>query len=154
MSRCSDLSEYLTDLQLSAELDRAYYISPNPSTADRAEYHGRNERTDALRKRIYGDDLQSARRPLTEGNELFRISVRDNVTSQQVFSDPICRLAHDLNNHLSIVLGRAELMAKRFSADEQTLRELADIISATRKMAEQIKRTHCRMSAKTDVPIL
>lgn len=55
MSTESVLRAYVAELETAARLDRAYYLNPEPSAADRTAYNRRKERIEALRQRVYSD---------------------------------------------------------------------------------------------------
>jgi hypothetical protein len=46
---------YEIELALIASLDRAYYLKPRPTTAERAAYHLRQERLEDVRARLYAE---------------------------------------------------------------------------------------------------
>jgi len=47
------LRTYAAILEANSALNRAYYENPNPTSADRSDYHCRTEQLDCLREFLY-----------------------------------------------------------------------------------------------------
>lgn len=116
-------------------MDRDYYLNPNPNTRDRAEYYCRTEELGKLRQHFYAalDTSPHAH----DGNDL-DLTFQDSATAQIVHASQ-SRVVHDLRNSLHIVLGYTDILLRRLSNDEETVKELECIRSAGNKMNELLK---------------
>jgi hypothetical protein len=56
-----------------------------------------------------------------------------------------CRLAHDLNNKLAIVVGQCDLLMECVKDAEHAMR-LQAIRTAAQLMADSLKRHHCELA--------
>ncbi|HKV78782.1 MAG TPA: PilZ domain-containing protein [Candidatus Sulfotelmatobacter sp.] len=63
--------------------------------------------------------------------------------NEQMLSAHPCRLAHDLNNYVGVILGRTQLLAENCSSYQEMLTHCSHIIVATRKIATLIKDSRC-----------
>lgn len=54
-----------------------------------------------------------------------------------------CRLAHDLNNKLNVILGRCELLEEILPKDTSALKQVHKIQEAAQQMADQIAKSPC-----------
>jgi len=59
---------------------------------------------------------------------------------QQVWKNFQCRLAHDLNNYVGIVMGRAQLLAEKCATDKRMAEDCSNIISASLRIAALVKK--------------
>jgi|SRR5579864_775483 len=76
----------------------------------------------------------------------------DNRSAQeQMWSEFPCLLAHDLNNYIGIVLGRAQLLSEKCASDEKMAEDCKHIIFATYSIAVLIKHSRCQAQAKPDI---
>ena len=76
----------------------------------------------------------------------------DNRSAQeQMRSQFPCLLAHDLNNYIGIVLGRAQLLSEKCASDEKMAEDCQRIIFATSRIASLIKHSRCQAQAKPDI---
>ena len=67
----------------------------------------------------------------------------DRLIGQPVMSAPQCRVLHDLNNSLGVVMGRCELLADFVSKDAGAAKHLLAILDAARTMAKRIHGSTC-----------
>jgi nitrogen-specific signal transduction histidine kinase len=58
----------------------------------------------------------------------------------------LCRLAHDLTNNLSVILGRCQLLEEVLRGNVEAEKHLRLIIEETRRMAERIATRPCNFS--------
>jgi signal transduction histidine kinase len=133
------------ELSSNQELDRAYYANPHPSFAERMAYNQRKESVERLREHFYAGLKAISSFPVDA--EVFEIVIPARKQLQQVVSAPQCRLSHDLNNCLSVILGYADFLRDKLSSDEEAMRYLDHIVSASRRMAALIKESRCGISA-------
>ncbi len=133
---------YAAELAEIAALDRGYYLNEMPTPADRAGYVRRQAQLERVRLRFYGE-LSMARHsePMKPGT--FRVVVNDRLIGEPVMSAPQCRVLHDLNNFLGVVIGRCELLADFVSKDAGAVKHLSAILDASRNMAERIHGGAC-----------
>ena len=66
--------------------------------------------------------------------------INDMSEREQVWNEVRRRLAHDLNNYVSVVMGRAQLLAERCTADEEMTKDCVHIIAASLRIAAMIKK--------------
>ena len=135
------LRRYAMRLQEDAKLDRTYFLKKNPTLAQRADYNRRKERAEMTRRQLYGD--LASTRPAEQNADAFQVRVNDKASSQNAFREAQRQLMHELNNHLSVILGRTEVLLNRFIADEQTSNELSDIARATQRVNDLIRKSQC-----------
>lgn len=72
----------------------------------------------------------------------------DSRSPQEHWSEFPCLLAHDLNNYIGIVLGRAQLLSEKCASDEKMAEDCEHIISVTYRIAALIKHSSCQGQAK------
>jgi len=137
-----DLSQIFEEnLRAQAELDRSYYLNPNPSREEREAYHRRIEQAEKLRQHFY---LALHSLPATASDPAaFQVLITDQA-SARTLSSPQCPLGHELKNGLHIVLGYADLLSKRLSEDDAAMTELDHLRSAASKMADLVKSSRCK----------
>lgn len=70
---------------------------------------------------------------------------------ERMWSESPCLLAHDLNNYIAIVLGRAQLLSEKCASDEKMAEDCKHIIFATYRIAALIKHSRCQARAKLDI---
>lgn len=76
-----------------------------------------------------------------EGNSEHNAARSDEaLAEEQVWNDLQCRLAHDLNNYVGIVMGRAQLLAEKCATDKRMIEDCSHIISASRRIAALVRR--------------
>jgi hypothetical protein len=92
---------YNAELRATQALDLVYYVNSNPSSVDRAAYYQRQERTANLRSDFYAQ--LEARRSQHPDNQNEARTVADECLESR------CRLIHELNNWLSVIVGYADL---------------------------------------------
>lgn len=136
---------YEAELAAIAASDRAYYLSATPTPADRADYYRRQAYLEQLRTRM-SVELSMVRGWENENPGLFRVRVNDRVIGQPVVSAPQCKLGHDLNNYLGVVIGHCELLAELAPKDAAAAKHLSDILEAAHKMAAVIRASPCATS--------
>jgi hypothetical protein len=64
--------------------------------------------------------------------------------SNEEFDDPVCKLAHDLNSKLAVVLGCCDLLGDEVEAGSECARRLGMIRQAAQDMARAIRLRSCR----------
>jgi hypothetical protein len=104
-----------------------------------------------VRAQFYAE-LGTVRPSGTTKPGMFRVRVNDQLMGQPVISAPQCTLAHDLNNYLSVVIGRCELLVDQASKDAQVAWHSAVILDVARKMADLIRRSTCEMRNLETLP--
>ena len=137
------LSFYECILSTFHELDRMYYSDPNPSPIQRAAYYQRQAMTDALRDQLYLA-MDGAEGPFVENPDTFRILVNHS-PGLATLSEPKCRLQHDLNNCLHVILASTELLSARLANDSEALGRIHHITRTVHRMKERINRSRCRI---------
>ena len=60
---------------------------------------------------------------------------------------PICILAHDLVNDLSVIVGHCDLMLDVGQSDEQRAKHLSRIRQAAKSMADKLKHHQCQLAS-------
>jgi hypothetical protein len=60
---------------------------------------------------------------------------------------PICILAHDLVNNLSVIVGRCDLMLDPGQLDEQRAKYLSQIRDTAKLMADKLNNHQCQLAA-------
>lgn len=70
---------------------------------------------------------------------------------EQMWSEFPCLLAHELNNYIGIVLGRAQLLSEKCASDEKMAEDCQHIIFATYKIAALIKHSRCQAQAQPGI---
>lgn len=76
----------------------------------------------------------------------------DNRSAQkQMWTEFPCLPAHDLNNYIGVVLGRAQLLSDKCASDEKMARDCQEIIFATSRIAALIKHSRCQEQAKPHI---
>jgi signal transduction histidine kinase len=133
---------YEAELAEIGALDRAYYQKPTVTPADRANYFKREERLEELRTQLYAA-LSTVRPQETINPPLFRVSVDDHANGKLTVSAPQCKLAHDLNNALGVILGRCELLEEASSTETGFGEHLESIRASARKIAGRIRGNIC-----------
>jgi len=63
-------------------------------------------------------------------------------------NDSLCRLAHDLYNKLSVILGCCELLEDVAEAGSECAKRLGTIRDAAHAMSRELQRRHCRPPEK------
>jgi len=58
---------------------------------------------------------------------------------------PICMLAHDLLNHLSVIVGHCDLLTEEQDEDSECRKHLLSIREAARSAAADLKKHQCRL---------
>ena len=142
---------YEAELAAIAALDRAYYLNPTPTAAERGSYVRRQAHLEEVRARFYAQ-LSTVQHSETTKPGMFRVRVNDQLMGQPVMSAPQCTLAHDLNNYLGVVIGRCELLLDHASKDAQVARHSSAILDAARKMANLIRGRTCEMRNLETLP--
>jgi signal transduction histidine kinase len=131
-------------LRESQPLDAVYYANTNPTSADRAAYHQRQLRADALRYLYDAATNQQTELEFQE-SEIIEIAVADSLASGNTTIRPLCRMSHDLKNLLHIVVGYSEVLAD-FKLDPDAAKCLDHIRTAAAKAAQIAKMTVCRIA--------
>jgi hypothetical protein len=60
---------------------------------------------------------------------------------------PICILAHDLVNNLSVIVGRCDLMLDAGQSDEQRAKHLSEIRDTAKLMADKLTHHQCQLAS-------
>jgi hypothetical protein len=134
-------TRYEAELAAIATLDRAYYLNATATSADRANYFRRQNNLEQIRVRFY-TELRMVRHSETTEPGIVRVRVNDRA----ITSAPQCTLSHDLNNYLSVLIGRLELLADFVSEDAGGAQHLTAIFDMAQAMAERIHDNVCRFS--------
>lgn len=117
---------------------------PKPIPPDAVADHQRQKLTEFFRSDPH-PNIRAEQGPTVETPDVFQIVVNDRVCETRVVSEPRCRLAHDLNNCLNIIMGSSELLSKKLTDDEDAKRYLHRIATAVSRMADLIENSHCRI---------
>lgn len=64
----------------------------------------------------------------------------------RVDSSKLCPLAHDLNNNISVILGRCELLGDVLQGNAAAKKHLRLIVEEARQMAARIAERPCQMA--------
>ena len=65
-------------------------------------------------------------------------------------NDSLCKLAHDLNNKLAVILGCCELLEDVAEAGSECAKRLVTIRDAAQAMSRELQRRHCRPSEEEE----
>lgn len=132
------------------QLDRIYYADPNPNRAQRAAYYQRQAMSNAVRDQLFLA-MDGAEAPLADNPDTFQVII-SNRLGLATLSDPKCRLQHDLNNCLHIILASTELLSSRISNDSEALGRIDHIVRTVQKMKERINHSRCRIVQEQQHP--
>ena len=58
---------------------------------------------------------------------------------------PVCMLAHEMINRLSVIVGDCDLMGTKISADSECAKRLSAIRERARVMAAELNRRQCEL---------
>jgi len=125
-----------------AALDRAYYLNAQANLADRASYQRRKYDLERVRARFYRQ-MDILRETAATSPGIFQIRVNDPAIGRPIMSSPQCKLVHDLNNYIGVVIGHCELLGDRTSKDAEIAEHLSQIRVVAQKMAERIRTNVC-----------
>lgn len=64
-----------------------------------------------------------------------------------------CKLAHDLKNHLTVILGAVELLQEEPQVGPECAKRLKQIGEAARRMAEDLRRRPCQFDPNLRKPV-
>jgi hypothetical protein len=142
---------YESELAAIAEQDRAYYLNPTPTSAERADYVTRQDYLEQARALFY-EKVSTARRSEGAKPGLFRVLIDDRLIGRPVVSAPQCMLIHDLNNHLGVVIERCQLLFDYVSHDVEAARQLSLILDVAHQMAERIHGSVCPRGNSASLP--
>jgi hypothetical protein len=134
-------ARYLAELEALAKLDKVYYENPSPTSEERAGYYERQRALESVRLRLYAE-LEAFR---SESQDVFRVKLRDTALQSVVTSSPQCKLRHDLNNYLGVVIGRCMLAMELADSESALAKHLQSAIQMARKVSTRLESDSCPM---------
>jgi hypothetical protein len=142
-------TRYLAELEALAKLDKVYYEKPSPTSEERAEYYARQQALESVRLRLYAE-LEVFR---SKSQKVFRVKLRDGALQSVVTSAPQCKLRHDLNNYLGVVIGRCVLAMELADSESALAKHLQSAIQMARNVSARLESDSCPMQrAKSESP--